>query len=77
MMASIDQGKKDIINYDIIRNYLTIYLAEIALPYFRNHKMKIYLNAMNNFSTEEIWNSQKHLETWTDFLETVKKIDFV
>jgi hypothetical protein len=46
MLAAIAQMEKDIINYDIIKNFLTIYLAEIAIPYFKNHKMKVYLNAI-------------------------------
>ena len=64
ILAAIAQGEKDILNYDIIKNYLTIYLAEIAIPYFKNHKMKVYLHAMSSFSTEEIENSQRHMETW-------------
>jgi hypothetical protein len=55
---------------------LIIYLAEIALPFFRNAKMKEYLLAMTNFSIEEIMNSQRHQDTWTDFLEAIKIIQF-
>lgn len=68
LLSTISQTEKDVINFDIIKNFLTIYLAEIAIPYFRNNKMKVYLHAMNMFSTEEIQNSNKHLETWNEFL---------
>ena len=36
---------------------MIIYLAEIALPFFRNSKMKEYMMAMTNFSIDEIMNS--------------------
>lgn len=54
LLITIAQSEKDVINYDIIKNFLTIYFVEIAIPYFRNNKMKVYLHAMNMFSTEEI-----------------------
>ena len=57
MLTAIAQGERDIINYDVIKNYLTIYLAEIAIPFFKNHKMKVYLNALNDFTAEEIFNA--------------------
>jgi hypothetical protein len=36
LLQSIAQTEKDIVNFDIIRNYLTVYLAEIAIPSFKN-----------------------------------------
>jgi hypothetical protein len=64
------------VNFDIIKNYLVVYLAEIAIPYFRNSKMKDYKSAMTNFSVEEIINSQKNSECWTHFVENVRQIEF-
>lgn len=74
ILQNIAQMEKDIINYDIIKNFLTIYLAEIAIPYFKNHKMKVYLNAITQFSVEEIANSQRHMGTWSEFMEVLKTI---
>jgi hypothetical protein len=49
-----------------------VYLSEIAIPYFRNHKMKEYKAAMTNFSVEEILNGQKNTECWSGFVEVVR-----
>jgi hypothetical protein len=76
LLITIAQTEKDVINYDIIKNFLAIYFVEIAIPYFRNNKMKVYLHAMNMFSTEEIQNSNKHLETWNDFLQVIRQTRF-
>jgi len=51
-------------------------LAEIAIPCFKHEKMKGYLDAMNNFCTEEISNSKKQAECWTDFMGTIKAAKF-
>jgi hypothetical protein len=46
ILQSISQGEKDIQNYEIIKNYLIIYLAEIAIPAFKHQKMENYVKAM-------------------------------
>ena len=74
ILQTISQTEKDIANYDVIKNFLIIYLAEVAIPYFKFQKMKSYLNAMTNFSKEEVQNSDKHKECWSDFMVTVKNI---
>lgn len=58
ILQSISQGEKDIQNYEIIKNYLLIYLAEIAVPAFKHQKMKNYIAAMQAFCGTEIQNSQ-------------------
>ncbi len=59
-----------------MRNYLVIYLAEVAIPCFKHEKMKGYLDAMTQFCTEEVSNSNKHIECWEDFLKTIKAAQF-
>ena len=49
ILQSISQGEKDVQNYDIIRNYLIIYLAEIAVPAFKHQKAQNYIKAMAAF----------------------------
>lgn len=49
MLQKISQGERDIENYDIIKNFLVIYLAEVAIPWFRHHKTSNYLKAMTVF----------------------------
>ena len=53
---------------------MTTYYADIAIPYFKNNKMKVYLNAMTQFSTEEVENAQRHSETWTDFIQVIRRV---
>jgi hypothetical protein len=36
MLNNIAELEKDVKNYEIIRNYLIIYLAEVAIPAFRD-----------------------------------------
>jgi len=36
ILSNISQTEKDIANYEIIKNFLIIYLAEIAIPAFKN-----------------------------------------
>lgn len=38
ILQSISQGEKDIQNFEIIKNYLIIYLAEVAIPAFKHQK---------------------------------------
>lgn len=42
-LQSISQTEKDIENYEIIKNYLIIYLAEIAIPAFKQQKVTNYI----------------------------------
>ena len=49
ILQTISQTEKDIQNYDIIKNYLIIYLQEIAIPAFKHQKMKNYVAAMLTF----------------------------
>ena len=76
LLQNIIQTEKDIVNFDILRNYLVIYLAEVAIPSFKHRKMKGYLDAMNSFCLEQIKNSGKHSECWSDFMTTIKKTNF-
>lgn len=36
MLETISQTEKDIANYDVIKTFLIIYLAEIAIPVFKH-----------------------------------------
>ena len=72
LLSEISMAEIDIVNYDILRNFLVIYLAEIAIPSFKVVKMNGYFNSMTNFCLEEISNAQKHQDTWSDFIEVVK-----
>jgi hypothetical protein len=72
ILQSISQSEKDIQNYEIIKNYLIIYIAEIAIPAYKAQRQGNYLRAMAAFCSQEISNSRTQSTTWTDFLEAVK-----
>ena len=74
LLADISQGERDIINYDVIRTFLTIYMAEVAVPYWKDMKMKNYVRVMGEFASEEISNSVKHQECWNDFVNSIAKV---
>ena len=76
LLTDIQQSERDVINYDIIKNYLIIYLVEIVIPYWKHSKVRNYLRAMSFFSKEEVSNAQKHEECWSQFIEVIKKVDF-
>jgi len=46
ILANIQQRERDIANWDEIKRFLTVYLAEIAIPDFKKRKMFKYINAM-------------------------------
>ena len=58
-MQSTQQREKDIENWDHIKKILTIYIHEIAIPNFKSRKMKMYVEAMQSFSYEEMFCAQK------------------
>ena len=46
VLANIQQRERDIANWDEIKRFLTVYLAEIAIPDFKRRKMFKYIYAM-------------------------------
>lgn len=66
-MESTSQREKDIENWDHIKKILAIYIYEVAIPNFKNRKMKMYVEAMQNFSFEEMFCAQKQQACWGDF----------
>jgi hypothetical protein len=73
MLVQISKAETDIVNYDILRNFLIIYQSEIAIPSFKMVKLSGYMNSMTNFCLEEISNAQQHQDTWSDFIEVIKQ----
>jgi hypothetical protein len=72
ILQSISQTEKDILNYEIIKNYLIVYLAEIAIPAFKHQKVQNYVVAMNLFCNQEISNARVQGDCWSEFLHGVK-----
>ena len=72
ILANIQQRERDIANWDEIKRFLTVYLAEIAIPDFKKRKMFKYIHAMQNFSKDELSNAEKHQSCWKDFYDLTK-----
>ncbi len=58
LLISIAQREKDIINWDSIKRFLTVYLAEVAIPNYKNNKDAKYVNGMHQFSEMELKNAK-------------------
>jgi hypothetical protein len=69
MITESEQLEADITNWDSIKKYITIYLAEIAIPWFKTRVHTGYQRAIMEFSSEEAENAKKMLTCWSKFLE--------
>ena len=76
ILVLIAQDEKDLANYEIIKNFLTVYLFDIAIPGYKYSKIKNYVKAMTGFSHEEITNAQEQLQCWSEFLNMIKSHNF-
>lgn len=69
VLERIAQRQRDIENWDKIKRFLTVYLAEIAIPDFKKKKVQKYITCMSNFSNDELINAKKHQGCWGDFYD--------
>jgi hypothetical protein len=58
ILEAIAQRERDIENWDAIKRFLIIYLAEIAIPEFNKKKTQKYISAMQLFSLDELANAR-------------------
>lgn len=72
ILERINQSERDIENWDTIKRFLVIYIAEIAIPAFKNSKQMKYIKAMQGFSGEELSNANKTKACWGDFFDLTK-----
>lgn len=73
LLEGIAQAERDIENWDVIKKFLVVYLAEVAIPEFKQMKQMKYVGAMFGFSGDELHNASSHKECWGDFYELVKR----
>jgi len=71
MLNQIAELERDVVNYEVIRNFLIIYLSEVAIPAFKDQKFNNYLSAMSNFCGQEVSNAQNHMACWSDFYDVI------
>ena len=76
LLTDINQFERDVVNYDILKNYLVVYIYNIAIPYWKYTKARNYLKAMKFFCTEELNNANRHQDMWNEFAEIVKTIKY-
>ena len=69
LLGRIEKRKADVKNWDIIKKFLIIYLAEVAIPYFKGQKDEKYIQAMQQYSHGEMTNAEKHISCWGDFTD--------
>jgi hypothetical protein len=69
--ASVLELEKDVANYDVIKRYLTIYLATIALPAFKKARVEAYVRSMGCMTYEEINNSESIMLCFKKFSEVI------
>ena len=72
VLAKIQQRERDIENWDIVKRFLVVYLAEVAIPDFKKKKVSKYVFAMQNLSIDELSNSKSQQKCWADFYELTK-----
>lgn len=69
--AEVIELEKDVKNYDVIKRYLTIYLATIALPAFKKARVEAYVRAMGCMTFEEIKNSESIMMCFMKFQDVI------
>jgi len=69
--AEVIELEKDVANYDVIKRYLTIYLATIALPAFKKGRVEAYVRAMGCMTFEEIKNSEAIMLCFQKFQDVI------
>jgi len=72
VLERIAQTERDIENWDTVKRFLVVYLAEIAIPEFKQTKVIKYITAMQGFSQDELLNAQCHKNCWGDFYDLTK-----
>jgi len=72
MLERIAQRERDIENWDTIKRFLIVYLAEIAIPEFNKKKVQKYIWAMQGFSLGELHNAKQQQGCWGDFYDLTK-----
>ena len=58
LIESIKLLEEDIQRWDEIKKFLIVYQATIVTNYFNTNRVDFYLNAMTQFSSDEVSNSK-------------------
>ena len=63
--------QKDLGQYDILKKYLTIYLATVAIPQYKKQRIEAYVRAMGRMADAEVRNSENTYDCWNNFQKTL------
>lgn len=67
--------EKDLINYDIIKKFLIIYLGTVAIPNFKRQRVESYIRAMGRMTTDEVQNANNTLDCWSSFGQKIEQLN--
>lgn len=62
---------KDVQLYDVLKRYLTIYLATVAIPNYKKQRIEAYVRAMGRMSDAEVRNAENTYDCWNNFQKTI------
>ncbi len=61
----------DVINYDVIKKILTVYVANIAIPMYKKKATEKYIRAMAQMCDAEQHNAVGLSDTWLSFKQLI------
>ena len=64
--------QKDVKLYDILKKYLTIYLATVAIPNYKTQRIQSYVRAMGRMADAEVRNAENTYDCWNNFQKTIQ-----
>ena len=63
--------QKDVQLYDVLKKYLTIYLATVAIPNYKKQRIEAYVRAMGRMADAEVRNAENTYDCWNNFQKTI------
>jgi len=63
--------QKDVGQYDVLKKYLTIYLATVAIPQYKKQRIESYVRAMGRMADAEVRNAENTYDCWNNFQKTI------
>lgn len=63
--------QKDVKLFDILKKYLTIYLATVAIPAYKKQRIEAYVRAMGRMADAEVRNAENTYDCWNNFQKTI------
>ena len=62
---------KDIEHLNVLKKYLTIYLATVAIPAYKKQRIESYVRAMGRMADAEVRNAENTYDCWNNFQKTI------